>query len=92
MPPVTQLLPYLGPHKENSQGQQRAKWLEIPASYLQNYELDQQRDRLSPDPMDILIAKVAHLAELLNCSEEQAERILFKRIGGSTKPFNRPMR
>ena len=37
----------------------------------------------TPDPYEVLTAKVAHLAELLGCSEAEAENILLDRIGNS---------
>lgn len=32
------------------------------------------------DPADILQVKIERLAEMLDCSEEEAERILFERL------------
>lgn len=35
---------------------------------------------IAMDPADILQAKIERLAELLDCSEEEAERALFDRL------------
>lgn len=35
---------------------------------------------ISMDPADLLQLKIERLAELLDCSEEEAERVLFDRL------------
>jgi len=75
-------LPYMGipvepQHKRLVQPSQ-----EIPFSALREYELEQVESTLqiNTDPYEILAGKVEHLAELLGCSEAQAERVLFARL------------
>ena len=75
-------LPYQGPHKEVVQRIPRANTLEISFSDLRAYEREQVEDATRPsDPYEVLVRKVSHLAELLDTTEEEAERILFDRIG-----------
>ena len=64
----------------------RANTLEIPMADLRDYEQRQLDDKQSDltDPLTVLEAKITHLAELLGCTEEHAERVLFKRIGSKT--------
>lgn len=49
--------------------------------YIQFVDIDDvKHDGESPDPMDVYIQKIETLAELLGCTEEQAERIILERL------------
>ena len=75
-------LAYQGPHKETHKRLPRANTVEIPFADLHDYEAAQVEDQTRPaDPYEVLVRKVTHLAELLNISEQEAERVLFARIG-----------
>ncbi|MDM0116904.1 hypothetical protein QTI66_32780 [Variovorax sp. J22R133] len=37
----------------------------------------------TPDPYAVLRAKTLHLAELLDCTEAEAERIILERLGST---------
>lgn len=37
----------------------------------------------SADPYAVLRAKTVHLAELLNCTEQEAERLILDRLGAA---------
>ena len=39
------------------------------------------RQLTAPDPYAVLRAKTEHLADLLGCTEQQAERLILDRIG-----------
>ena len=56
------------------------KLVEINISSLSDFEREQVEARSSIDPLDTYIQKVESLAELLNCSEEEAERIILNRV------------
>lgn len=79
---VTQL-PYLGEHKDQAKRFVNRVTKAIPFSELHDYELEQVAERLnvSTDPFDVLNSKVEHLSQILGCSEADAERVLFQRIG-----------
>lgn len=53
---------------------------EINMSSLGQYERDQIVDEISQDPLDLFIAKVDALADLLDCSEQAAEDIILSRV------------
>ena len=77
-----QLLPYMGAHKDKSSRLARANTIEIPFADLHDYESSQVEDKTRPsDPYEVLVRKVSHLAELLDITEQEAERVLFARIG-----------
>lgn len=49
--------------------------------YITLVDIDEHdTEELAPDPMDVYIQKIETLAELLGCTEEQAERIILERI------------
>jgi len=75
-------LPYMGIPVDSKVKRAVQPSLEIPFSALHEYELEQVEARLqvSTDPFDVLAGKVEHLAQLLGCSEAQAERVLFARL------------
>lgn len=75
-------LPYMGKHKETHQRVARSNTLEIPFTDLAEHEAAQIADATRPsDPYEVLVRKVTHLAELLDITEQEAERVLFQRIG-----------
>lgn len=75
-------LPYQGAHKETHKRLARANTIEIPFADLHDYESAQVEDQTRPaDPYEVLVRKVTHLAELLDITEQEAERVLFARIG-----------
>lgn len=76
-------LPYMGEHKETTSRIINKTTKSIPFSELHDYERAQVDERLNQntDPYEVLTAKVEHLSQLLGCSEADAERVLFKRIG-----------
>lgn len=75
-------LPYMGKHKETHQRVARTNTLEIPFTDLAEHEAAQVADATRPsDPYEVLVRKVTHLAELLKCSEHEAEDIILDRIG-----------
>jgi hypothetical protein len=78
---VTQL-PYMGKHTEPKTKLTREP-LEISMSSLRAYEVERLEARITvdTDPYEILTKKVKHLAQLLSCSEADAERVLFERVG-----------
>lgn len=69
-------LPYMGIKQAPRANQPDA--VEINMSSLRF--ADVERIDEDSDPCDILMRKVSRLAELLKCSEAQAENILFDRI------------
>lgn len=56
------------------------KLIEINMSSLSIHELEQVEARSSIDPLDTYIQKIEAMAELLECNEEEAERIILKRV------------
>lgn len=76
-------LPYMGEHKDEAKRVINKTTKSIPFSELHDYEREQVEERLNQntDPYEVLTAKVEHLSQLLGCSEADAERVLFKRIG-----------
>ncbi len=81
MPAIIKL-PYMGKHKETHARIARANTLEIPFADLHEHEAAQVEDATRPsDPYEVLVRKVTHLAELLDITEQEAERVLFQRIG-----------
>ena len=81
----TTQLPYLGPHVETTKRVINKITRAIPFSELHDYEIEQVEARLgsSTDPFDVLANKVEHLSDILGCSEAEAERVLFERIGNA---------
>ena len=79
----TTQLPYMGPHQDVTKRIINRVTKTIPFSELHDYEVAQVDEALNKlgDPYDVLIRKVEHLSDILGCSEAQAERVLFKRIG-----------
>ena len=78
------VLPYLGQHAETKTAiARRADSKEISMSSLHDYELAQVEAQVSDlsDPYLVLIRKVTHLANMLGCTEDEAERVLFNRMG-----------
>lgn len=71
-------LPYLGKHVEPTPKFERLRAIEISMADLHDNEL--RNLSVQDDPADVLIAKVEHLAELLGCSEQKAERLLLQRL------------
>ena len=78
--PALNFLPYQGKPKERPA--LRSPVIEISMSDLSEHEHAQVLSRLQTqtDPYVTLTNKVTRLAELLNCSEEEAERLLFDRL------------
>lgn len=77
-------LPYQGPHREATAKvkAQAYRSIEIPFADLRQHELNQVEDATrSADPYDVLVRKVTHLAQLLDITEQEAERVLFDRLG-----------
>ena len=77
-------LPYMGIPKETKAAQtKRIESKEINMSALHDYELAQVEAQANDlaDPYVVLTRKVTHMAQLLNCPEAQAERLLFDRLG-----------
>ena len=75
-------LPYMGKHKETHQRVARTNTLEIPFTDLAEHEAAQVADATRPsDPYEVLVRKVTHLAELLDITEQEVERVLLQRIG-----------
>lgn len=75
-------LPYMGKHKDITVRSPRSNCIEIPFADLHDYEQAQVEESTKPtDPYEVLVRKVTHLADLLNISEQEAERVLFARIG-----------
>ena len=56
------------------------KLVEVNMSSLSAFERDQVEALSSTDPLELYIQKIESLAELLGCSEEDAERIILDRI------------
>ena len=56
------------------------KLVEINMSSLSAHEQEQLVADNSQDPLDLYIRKVESLADLLNCSEEDAEHIILNRV------------
>ena len=69
-------LPYMGVHRNPVRKQPAS--IEINMSSLRF--ADVERIDEDSDPLEILMRKVTRLAQLLKCSEAQAEDILFDRI------------
>lgn len=80
---ITTHLPYLGPHKEQTKRIINQITRSIPFSELHQYEMEQVAEHTgtTTDPFEVLTAKVEHLSHLIGCSEAEAERVLFARIG-----------
>lgn len=79
---ITQL-PYLGEHKDDTKRIINRITKTIPFSELHEYEMaqvDEQMNKLA-DPYKVLERKIEHLSSILGCSEADAERILFNRLG-----------
>jgi hypothetical protein len=76
--PNTIQLPYLGKHVEPQPKAERVRTIEISMADLRDNEL--RNLSTLDDPADIFIRKVEHLAELLGCSEQKAERLLLARL------------
>ena len=79
---ITQL-PYLGEHKEDTKRIINRITKTIPFSELHEYEMNQVDEALNKhtDPYKVLERKIEHLSSVLGCSEADAERILFDRLG-----------
>lgn len=73
-------LPYMGKpvEPELKTKADRLRAVEIPMADLHDHEM--RNISMHDDPADVLIAKVEHLAQLLGCSEQKAERLLFARL------------
>lgn len=71
-------LPYMGKPIEPTPKFERLRAVEIPMADLHDHEM--RNISMHDDPADVLIAKVEHLAQLLGCSEQKAERLLFARL------------
>lgn len=56
------------------------KLIEINMSSLSEFEQDQITADNSLDPLDLYIQKIESLADLLNCTEDDAERIILNRV------------
>ena len=56
------------------------KLIEINMSSLSEFEQQQIVADNSQDPLDLYIQKVEALADLLNCSEQDAEHIILNRV------------
>ena len=77
-------LPYLGKHVEpKAIKAKRLDTKEITMGALHEFELRQVEESTGDlsDPYLVLVRKVTHLANLLGCSEDEAERVLLNRIG-----------
>lgn len=75
-------LPYMGKHKDTAVRPPRSNCIEIPFADLHDYEQAQVEESTKPtDPYEVLVRKVSHLAKLLDITEQEAERVLFARIG-----------
>lgn len=48
--------------------------------YITFVDIDDVPPEESPDPLDVFIHKVEALAELLGCTEEQAEHLILQRL------------
>lgn len=76
-------LPYMGKPIDNvGEFEQPYKSIEIPFSKLHKHHIERVEAELDEhdDPLDVLIAKVTRLSRLLNCTEAEAEDILFDRL------------
>lgn len=81
---TTKILPYMGkPVETRKQLERRANTVEINMGALSDYERAQvdARNGADTDPYLVLTRKVTHLADLLGCNEDEAERILLNRLG-----------
>ena len=56
------------------------KLIEINMSSLSEYEQQQLVTDDSQDPLDLYIQKIESLSDLLNCTEDDAERIILSRV------------
>ena len=56
------------------------KLIEINMSSLSEFEQQQIVADNSQDPLDLYIQKIECLADLLDCTEEDAERIILTRV------------
>ena len=56
------------------------KLIEINMSSLSEFEQQQIVADNSQDPLDLYIQKIEALADLLDCTEENAERIILTRV------------
>lgn len=77
-------LPYMGkPAETKAAVARRIESKEINMSSLHKHELAQVNETVNDfsDPYIVLVRKVTHLANLLGTTEDEAERILFARIG-----------
>lgn len=79
--PKLTILPYQGPHRL-ARPSSKPVTFEINMSALSAHEQQTLDERLSPlsDPYTVFTNKVTHLAELLNCTEREAERILLEKL------------
>lgn len=79
--PSVQYLPYQGPPVEIKPKHARQHAIEIPFADLRDHEQKQVDERFaSHDPYEVLIRKVSRLAAILNCSEAEAEHLMFERL------------
>lgn len=81
IPKIT-TLPYMGKPKYPKPARQFEP-KEISFTQLHDYEKAQVDAQINEfdDPCLVLVRKVTHLAALLGCDEDQAERILLDRLG-----------
>lgn len=56
------------------------KLIEINMSSLSEFEQEQITADNSQDPLDLYVQKVEALADLLGCTEDDAERIILNRV------------
>jgi len=80
MPAIASRLPYLGKPKERPA--LRSPVIEISMSSLSEHEHAEVMSRLQTqsDPYVTLTNKIERLAELLGCTEAEAERLFFDRL------------
>lgn len=74
-------LPYLGKPPATRRAT-RSPILEINMSALSKHQEQEVEDKLTAleDPYIVFTNKVTHLAELLSCTEREAERIILARL------------
>lgn len=75
-------LPYMGKPKDDVELERPYKSIEVPFSKLHKHHIEHVEAELDEhdDPLNVLIAKISRLARLLNCTEAEAENILFDRL------------
>lgn len=75
-------LPYMGKHEDVITRKINKITRAIPFTELHDYELAQVGETLqtTTDPFVVLERKIEHLADILGCSETEAENVLFKRL------------